>query len=480
MITTHPHLSPLRLFLLSACGLSLPLGCIGKGDDSGDDSGTDTGTSFVGCEGEVEILDAEGVSTGYVRCDDGAVNRVAPRTWDPTIDAARCTGEEIDRSCETDADCTDSPHGACIQYDWIGGVADACGCTYACSTDSDCDTGELCIGKGVQDGILSWSTCVQQSCAVAEDCASGECGLSAWEDGCNMMIELGCRSDVDACRTDGDCPEIPCGLGYGDSDTFMCREDSCTPGRPLRVEGQARTAPVRAGSTDWARELSPSLPLSRKARRELARWWSEIGALEHASVASFSRFALELISIGAPPELLHEAQQAASDEVEHARLAFGLASAYAGEAVGPGPLSLVGLTLSADPSSILRSLIEDACINETLASAEARAAAEGCADPLVREVLLRIAEDEARHAALGWRCLTWLLGAHPELVAEAGHVFGQLEARFEARVIEPGPDLASLGLPSAAARQEVQRLALREVVRPCAEAVLTRRVQLAA
>lgn len=131
MTTPHRHLPPLRLFLLTACGLGVPLGCLSKDDDSGTDSGIDTGTSFVGCEGEVEILDEAGVATGYVRCDDGAVNRVAPRTWDPSIDAARCTGEEIDRSCEVDADCTDSPHGACIQYNWKGGAADACGCVYA-------------------------------------------------------------------------------------------------------------------------------------------------------------------------------------------------------------------------------------------------------------------------------------------------------------------------------------------------------------
>ncbi len=468
MTTPHRHLPPLRLFLLTACGLGVPLGCLSKDDDSGTDSGIDTGTSFVGCEGEVEILDEAGVATGYVRCDDGAVNRVAPRTWDPSIDAARCTGEEIDRSCEVDADCTDSPHGACIQYNWKGGAADACGCVYACGTDADCDAGEICIGAGVQDGIVRWSTCVQASCAVAEDCPSGECGLSAWDDGCGMVVELGCRSDADACRTDGDCPEIPCGLGYEDPDTFMCREDSCTPGRPLKVDGQARTAPVRSGSAAWAQELRPSLPLSRKARRALARWWSEIGSLEHASVASFSRFALELMAIGAPPELLIEAQRSAADEIEHARLAFGLASAYAGEAVGPGALSMSGLRVSSDPAEILASLIEDACVNETLASAEARAAADACVDPVVRELLVRIADDEARHAALGWRCLRWLLEQHPELSEQARQAFDQVQLR----PVGAGLDLAALGMPSPAARQAIQQATIREVVLPCAQALL--------
>ncbi|MCK6504087.1 ferritin-like domain-containing protein [Myxococcota bacterium] len=477
---TDPSLARLRALLLSSLVLpaaALTPACDDK--DEEDDTGTgltdggadDTGTSDPGCVGEEMILDEAGAPTGYVVCADGAINRVEARAWDPTILAPRCEGTEIDRACEVDADCTAKPHGACIAYNYKGGAADACGCVYSCEKDADCGAGELCIGQGVKPGIVEWSECVPASCEVSADCPSGECGLSAWDDGCGYLVELSCRSDADECRDDGDCPEIACGLGYGE-DFFSCQEMSCTPGRPLKVDGLARTAPVGAVQ-GWAAALAPAVPASRKARRALAAAWGEVGALEHASVGSFARFSLELMGLGAPPELLREAQQAAADEVEHAKLAFGLASAYAGQPVGPGPMSLAGVAPEGRAEAVLAALIEDACVNEALAAAEAEAAAEGCADPVVAGVLRRIAADEARHAALGWRCLAWLLEARPELVPAAEAAFAAQGRRLAARTPGSGHDLAALGLLSPAARARTHEAAWQEVVAPCQAALLS-------
>ena len=46
--------------------------------------------------------------------------------------------------------------------------------------------------------------------------------------------------------------------------------------------------------------------LSESTRARLAREWAHIGALEHASVASFARFTLQLMALGAPADLLAE------------------------------------------------------------------------------------------------------------------------------------------------------------------------------
>ncbi len=191
-------------------------------------------------------------------------------------------------------------------------------------------------------------------------------------------------------------------------------EGTFSAGRPFVVEGAARVAGVRlgapgarAGSVDVA-----ALPAAERAA--LARHWTAAALAEHASVASFARFGLDLLALGAPPDLLLAAARAQADEVVHARLAFGLASAYAGRTVAPGPLAMHGAVLGADPVEVARSLAHEGCVGETVAVAIATAALDGARDPAVRRVLTRIVRDEARHAALAWRAARWIRGAYPE------------------------------------------------------------------
>lgn len=106
-------------------------------------------------------------------------------------------------------------------------------------------------------------------------------------------------------------------------------------------------------------------------------------ALEHASVAAFARFVLELIAPGAPSELVVSAQQVLGDEIEHARLCFGLASAYAGEALGPGALSAQGALDDPSFQGCVARAIHEACVGETLAAAEAIEALARATDPAV-------------------------------------------------------------------------------------------------
>src|SRR5262249_43755535 len=146
-----------------------------------------------------------------------------------------------------------------------------------------------------------------------------------------------------------------------------------------------------------------------EVRAALAAHWLEVGALEHASVASFARFTLDLLALGAPATLVADAQRAGADEVDHARLAYGLASAYAGRTLGPGPLDLHALALGADVQAVVRSLVIEGCVGETLGVAEALALRDHAVDAALRAVHARIAADEQRHAELSWQALAWLL-----------------------------------------------------------------------
>lgn len=206
--------------------------------------------------------------------------------------------------------------------------------------------------------------------------------------------------------------------------------------------------------------------LSPELRAALARRWREIAALEHASVGSFARFTLQLLAVGAPASLLAEAQQAALDEVEHAKLAFAVASALGGAPVGPGPIAGVGEAVPTDAPSIVRALVEEACVGETLGVAEALAFAEAARDPVMAALHRRIAEDEERHAALAYRTLRWLLERDPGLIeaARAGLAESRslLEVRIDDAVVDPGA-----GLFSSSQLAELRRTAFDDVVLPC-------------
>lgn len=204
--------------------------------------------------------------------------------------------------------------------------------------------------------------------------------------------------------------------------------------------------------------------------------------MEHASVAAFARFALELLALGAPAELLAQTQRALGDEIHHAQLCFGLAARYAGRDIGPGGLPLSGALDARSPSVIIETAILEACVGETLAAAEAAAALDQTRDPAVRAVLARIAEDEARHAELGWSFLSWVLGRADEALRlqTLESLFGAIEGATQAATPElmsddealPGSaTLAEHGLLSEHERFNARRLALSEIVLPCARAL---------
>jgi len=254
-------------------------------------------------------------------------------------------------------------------------------------------------------------------------------------------------------------------------------------GRPYLVDEVARTAPFARGGNDGAwsatKALAPRVDdLEPELRALLAAAWTRDALFEHASVASFGRFALELLAAGAPAELVEEAHRAALDEARHARLCFSLASAYAGETIAPGAFPFEGrVEVVSDLASIAARAVKEGCIGETIAAvvaAEELAAAE---DPAVRSVLALIAEEEARHAELAWRTVAWAVRAGGAGVrAAVEEVFAGI-GRGDVQAFDSGHDarLAAHGRLGDAARSEAAARAIEEVVRPAARALLASR-----
>jgi hypothetical protein len=111
--------------------------------------------------------------------------------------------------------------------------------------------------------------------------------------------------------------------------------------------------------------------LDLEVRRALGDEWSSLATETYAGVARFAHFALELLSLAAPPELLERANRAALDELARARSCFALASIYAGRELGPHPLPWRSLPAAAfDLASVVERVVRQGCVAEALALAE--------------------------------------------------------------------------------------------------------------
>jgi len=246
-------------------------------------------------------------------------------------------------------------------------------------------------------------------------------------------------------------------------------EGACC-GRPLVVDGIARMARAVPRS-DWADGgRSTSLPvLDAQTRAALRDDWTRDALLEHASIASFAAFTLELLAVGAPPDFVRDAQAATADEIEHARRTFSIASSFATGPVGPGPLAIGGVVPETDLAQIAAACVRDGCVNETLASAVAGAQAANACEPEIRATLERIAEDEARHAELAWRFVQWALATNRDDVREA--VLAAFDAAGPTSITLPegidGTQWRAHGRLLPSEHAEIVRSVLDEVVRPC-------------
>jgi hypothetical protein len=440
-----------------------------------------------------------GVDTGLERCADGRLHRP---------DAAACTsrlpregfadagaadagarsrasadaGPRVDEAgipypvsaCTSDADCSAKPLGHCEQPANDGTWNLSKLCQYGCLTDADCGAGFLCqCGDPV-------GACVPAGCRTDSECGAGMlCAQAAnYQSYCPVTYVFSCESPSDRCRVDGECAGLRGGLCRISDGERICADDgSVVCGRPFLVQGSARLAQLAHTSAWLARCSRPDCSrLSAEQRRQFARGWSQLGLMEHASVAAFARFTLQLLSLGAPALLVEQSQQAMADELVHARLCFGLASGYAEQPLGPGPLPIEHALELTSLEDIAALTLHEGCVGETIAALEASEARAAASDPAVREALTRIEADERRHAQLAWRFVIWSLNTGGPRVQRriqrelAG--LGEGAAEIPLPSAEESFDGAAQGLLCARQRAELRAAALRDVVLPCARALL--------
>lgn len=146
--------------------------------------------------------------------------------------------------------------------------------------------------------------------------------------------------------------------------------------------------------------------------------WLRQARNEHASVASFAKFSLQLMAVGAPSPLLFAAMRAGQDEVRHADSCLAMIngrddaeSIVSFDAFPPQAIDRIeAITLE----QLALSTFREGGVGELVSALRAVQRASTAADSdshNVAKVWRQIAQDEARHALLAWRTIEWTLSA---------------------------------------------------------------------
>jgi hypothetical protein len=233
-----------------------------------------------------------------------------------------------------------------------------------------------------------------------------------------LALGLGSASLAPACHSSSSKPDAAAKADAHKLDAAG-PDGPVTVRRPFVVGASLRSS-RRMMRADWIATLPErDAELDPSTRALLALAWERDALEEHASIAAFARFALQLLAVGAPPELIAGAQRAGLDEVRHAQQAFALARRYGGAAIGPAPLRVDDALGARSLAEIAELAAEEGCVGETLGAILAGHQAAIATDPTVQRVLRGLARDELRHAELAWSFVRWASEAGGAPVVEA-------------------------------------------------------------
>ena len=181
----------------------------------------------------------------------------------------------------------------------------------------------------------------------------------------------------------------------------------CSYGRPLMQGGEAQLAQT-SNNQAWGENTRIVGNHSATERVQAGNFYLQNALFEHASIASFHKFALELMRFGAPPKLLMKVQEAIQDEIEHAQIAFGIASELLEKSIGPDLMSIQP-QLATSLKDLAIATFKEGAVGESIAVILAATQRVQATEPVICAFLDRIIADESKHAELAWETLRWCI-----------------------------------------------------------------------
>lgn len=209
--------------------------------------------------------------------------------------------------------------------------------------------------------------------------------------------------------------------------------------------------------------------LSEEERQLIAEGWKKAALAEHASIASFSRFTLQLLHLGAPANLVSASITAANDEVKHTIMCLDMVHYWTGQKIGPSGLELANLSHDFDVSSIVYGTLSEGCIGETIAAEIAVRGVSLSEDDKTREILSQIAIEEQCHADLAWNFLHWASEKYNGLKEQIHDWFKLLEAdtyKLKPKISEQDGLLCQYGIIKGQERHDIVFESFKNIISP--------------
>eukprot|EP01084_Bolivina_argentea_P309124 534659_1 len=141
--------------------------------------------------------------------------------------------------------------------------------------------------------------------------------------------------------------------------------------------------------------------------------WMQKAFSEHASIGSFAKFALDLMSLGAPLWFLETANKAALDEIEHTKISFDILNMYLRNNMFDNVCIMYKefpshvIDVNGDWNRISMDTAIGGCIGETLSAFTYLN--DDVNDNMLNEYLNKIVMDEIRHASFAWVSVKWII-----------------------------------------------------------------------
>ncbi|HTQ47883.1 MAG TPA: ferritin-like domain-containing protein [Polyangiaceae bacterium] len=233
------------------------------------------------------------------------------------------------------------------------------------------------------------------------------------------------------------------------------------------MSGARRT--IAWGRLD-ARALGP------RGRAIVGASWRERMRQEHLAVGAFALLARELAEEGCSSVVLSLITRAASDEVRHAEICRLFAVALMGEREVPARFrGLPRVPMHAGATRAERALyhvVEMCCLSETLTGVYFTEMIARTTDPVAREAVESLLEDEVDHGRVGWAYLAEragerrLGGLAKQLPAMLDRTFGPVLGAAGRKRPDDDARLESCAFLGPRAGADVYARALRDVILP--------------